>query len=81
MCLVNVHQYDRALPLLKETLELRKSKLGPDHPDTLQSMNNLGFCLLNAHQYDRAPLPLLEETVELREIEARALTTPTHSRA
>ena len=32
---------DRALPLYEETLALRKSKLGPDHPDTLQSMNIL----------------------------------------
>ena len=32
---------DRALPLLEETLALRKAKLGPDHPDTLSSMNNL----------------------------------------
>jgi hypothetical protein len=30
-----------ALPLLEETLKLRKAKLGPDHPDTLISMNNL----------------------------------------
>ena len=30
-----------ALPLHEETLKLRKAKLGPDHPDTLASMNNL----------------------------------------
>ena len=29
---------DKALPLYEETLTLRKSKLGPDHPDTLASM-------------------------------------------
>ena len=33
--------FDRALPLLEETLALRKAKLGPDHPETLSSMNNL----------------------------------------
>ena len=32
---------DKALPLFEETLALMKSKLGPDHPDTLTSMNNL----------------------------------------
>ena len=29
------------MPLLEETLKLRKAKLGPDHPETLISMNNL----------------------------------------
>ena len=32
---------DKALPLFEETLALMKAKLGPDHPDTLMSMNNL----------------------------------------
>jgi tetratricopeptide (TPR) repeat protein len=30
-----------ALPLHEETLALRRARLGPDHPDTLWSMNNL----------------------------------------
>ena len=29
---------DEAIPLFEEVLKLRKAKLGPDHPDTLQSM-------------------------------------------
>jgi hypothetical protein len=29
------------LPLYEEALRLRKVKLGPDHPDTLASMNNV----------------------------------------
>ena len=33
----------RASLLLEETLALRKAKLGPDHPDTLISMNNLAI--------------------------------------
>ena len=36
-------QNDRALKLIEETLALRKAKLGPDHPDTLRSMNNLAI--------------------------------------
>ena len=32
---------DEAMPLMEETLRLRKAKLGDDHPDTLNSMNNL----------------------------------------
>ena len=31
----------RGVELREETLALRKAKLGPDHPDTLASMNNL----------------------------------------
>ena len=30
-----------ALKLGEETLALRRAKLGPDHPGTLSSMNNL----------------------------------------
>ena len=30
-----------AILLLKKSLETRKLKLGPDHPDTLKSMNDL----------------------------------------
>jgi hypothetical protein len=35
-------EYSKALPLLEETLTLRKKVLGEEHPDTLASMNNLG---------------------------------------
>ena len=34
-------RYAEALKLREQTLALRKAKLGPDHPDTLSSMNNL----------------------------------------
>ena len=40
--------------LLEETLALRKAKLGPDHPDTLTSMNNLANSYDDAGQNDRA---------------------------
>src|SRR5262245_44842321 len=35
-------QIKRAVPLLEETLELRKLHVGPEDDDTLQSMNNVG---------------------------------------
>jgi len=53
------------LPLLEETLRLRKAKLGPDHPDTLNSMNNLAGGYQAAGQLDKA-LPLYEETLKLK---------------
>ena len=51
---------DLALPLFEETLKLRKAKLGPDHPDTLTSMDNLGDGYRDAGKLDLA-LPLFEE--------------------
>jgi hypothetical protein len=40
-CYNTLGQYVAAEPLFKETLQLRKKVLGPEHPDTLTSMNNL----------------------------------------
>jgi tetratricopeptide (TPR) repeat protein len=57
---------DRALPLLEETLKLRKAKLGPDHPDTLRSMGNLAAGYGSARQLDKS-VPLFEETLKLQE--------------
>jgi hypothetical protein len=45
-----------------ETLKLRKAKLGPDHPDTLNSMGNLAKAYLDVKQPDKA-LPLFEDFV------------------
>jgi tetratricopeptide (TPR) repeat protein len=52
------------LPLWEETLKLRKAKLGPDHPHTLTSMNNLAAGYQDAGQLAKA-LPLYEETLKL----------------
>ena len=63
-----------ALPLFEETLALRKAKLGPDHPDTLISMNNLAARLPAAGKLDRA-LPLLRELADLWKRKAGADST------
>ena len=49
----NQGRYDEAEPLYLETLETRKRVLGDDHPDTLNSMNNLA----NLYQISRAATP------------------------
>jgi tetratricopeptide (TPR) repeat protein len=49
---------------LEQTLESRKARLGPEHPDTLRSMNNLASAYMDARRLDKA-LPLLEQTLEL----------------
>jgi hypothetical protein len=51
-------QLDKALPLFEETLKLRKAKLGPDHPDTLNSIGNLGKAYAEAKQGDKAATTL-----------------------
>jgi hypothetical protein len=52
-------QLARALPLYEETLDKRKAKLGPDHPDTLVSMGNLGKAYADARQSDKATATLV----------------------
>ena len=44
---------------------MQKAKLGPDHPDTLASMNNLALSYADAGRNDRA-LKLREETLALQ---------------
>jgi len=67
VALSDAGQLTKALPLYEETLQLRKAKLGPDHPSTLDSMNNLAGCQIQrgfAHlQHGR----LTEDEVACRE--------------
>ena len=57
-------KFDLAQPLYEETLALMKVKLGPDHPDTLNSMNHLAISYRQAGKLDLA-LPLHEEALGL----------------
>jgi tetratricopeptide (TPR) repeat protein len=56
----------QALPLLEAILQVRKTILGLEHPETLTSMNNLAVAYRNAGKLDRA-LPLFAETLQLHE--------------
>ena len=49
----------QALPLLEETLKLRKAKLGADHPKTLISMHNLAMSYHAAGRLEQA-LPFFQ---------------------
>jgi tetratricopeptide (TPR) repeat protein len=62
-------QFDRALPLFEETLALMKSKLGPDHPDTLTAANDLAATYWSAKRLDRS-IPLLEECLALQRVKS-----------
>jgi tetratricopeptide (TPR) repeat protein len=50
---------------MEETLKLIKAKLGPEHPHTLKTMNNLANSYCDAGKPDLA-LPLLEEALKLQ---------------
>jgi tetratricopeptide (TPR) repeat protein len=54
------------LSLLEEVIRLQKAKLGPDHPETLMSMNALATGYWMAKRLDQS-VPLFEETVRLSE--------------
>jgi hypothetical protein len=54
--------------LFEETLTLQKAKLGPDHPDTLKSMNSLAISYAALGRHTDARL-LFEETLALRKAE------------
>src|SRR5262249_5339475 len=59
-----LRRYGEALKLDEETLALRKAQLGPDHPDTLRSMNNLATNYAGLGRRADA-LKLHEETLAL----------------
>jgi tetratricopeptide (TPR) repeat protein len=60
----------KALPLSEQTLQKRQVRLGPDHPSTLRSMNNLTVAYQAADQLDKA-VPLLERTLDKQKTNLR----------
>jgi serine/threonine protein kinase len=58
-------EYPAAQPHLDRALELRKSVLGEEHPDTLASMNDLVELYVERGQFAKAE-PLAIKTLELR---------------
>ena len=55
---------DEAIALFEKTLKQRQAKLGPDHPDTLASRNNLGDAYVTARRTVEA-IAMHEETLKL----------------
>ncbi len=60
-----VGAYERAIGFSQRSLALRKQHLGTDHPDTLNSMDDLAAAYQDAGKLDLA-LPLHEETLKLK---------------
>ncbi len=51
---------------LMRALAIREKALGPDHPDTAQSLNNLAILYKNQGQYEQAE-PLYQRALAIRE--------------
>jgi tetratricopeptide (TPR) repeat protein len=58
-----MHQYAKAEPLYKEALEIWQKVLGPEHPLTATSLNNLAALYQDMGDYAKAE-PLLKEALE-----------------
>jgi Tfp pilus assembly protein PilF len=57
---------DTARRLHERALAIREARLGPDHPDTAQSLNNLAVVLYNQGDLDGAR-PLHERALAIYE--------------
>ena len=58
--------YAEAEPLLKRSLDIREAQLGPDHPDTAQSLNNLAALYELIGRYDDAEA-LFQRSLDIKE--------------
>ena len=59
-------EYQKALPLLQRALEMNEKQLGPEHPETVNSLDWLAFVYYEMRDYPKA-LPLYQRALEIRE--------------
>ncbi|MBU4231434.1 MAG: tetratricopeptide repeat protein [Proteobacteria bacterium] len=64
--LYQARRYQEALPLQQRALEIYEKALGPEHPDTCTSLNNLAGLYQAMGAFDQA-LPLYQRTLKIRE--------------
>ncbi|KAF7986448.1 hypothetical protein HWV62_31213 [Athelia sp. TMB] len=65
-CWADQGKLDDAMPFYKRALAGREKQLGPEHPDTLTTMSNLGELYREQGKYDEAE-PLLARVLRSRE--------------
>ncbi|MEO0533328.1 MAG: CHAT domain-containing tetratricopeptide repeat protein [Cyanobacteria bacterium P01_A01_bin.123] len=58
--------YSEAIPLAEEALAINEAALGPNHPDTVVSLNNLALLYDSQGRYEEAE-PLYLQALEIRE--------------
>jgi tetratricopeptide (TPR) repeat protein len=61
-----MHEYAKADPLYQEALRIRQKVLGPEHPYTATSLNNLATLYWVMGEYAKAE-PLLQEALRIRQ--------------
>ena len=59
-------KFNEAIPIAQKSLEFSEKALGPDHPKTVSSLNNLGELYHSAGDYTKAE-PLLQRALKIRE--------------
>jgi tetratricopeptide (TPR) repeat protein len=59
-------KFSEAVPIATRVLELREKALGPEHPATATSLNNLGTLYVKMGDYAKAE-PLLQRALKIRE--------------
>ena len=59
-------EYAKAEPLYQEALRIRQKVLGPEHPDTARSLNNLAALYLAMGEYAKAE-PFFQEALRIRQ--------------
>ena len=47
-------EYDKAVPLLKRALEIQEKKLGPENPEILETVRDLGYLYWGLEDYTKA---------------------------
>ena len=60
-----VYKYSNAEALFSEVLEIRRRAFGPEHPDTLSTMNELARTYYDEGNYEKAER-LCSEVLEMR---------------
>jgi CHAT domain-containing protein len=60
----NMDDFDKALVLYQQAIDLRSNLLGSWHPDVAQTLNNLATANINVGKY-RVAKPLLEHSLEI----------------
>src|SRR5260221_5761802 len=58
-------KYQEAIPIAKKLLVIQKRVLGPEHPDTVSSLNNLGALYEGMGDYAAAE-PLFQQALQIR---------------
>ncbi len=58
------NHFDEAEQLYRRALEIRRSKLGPTHPDTGQSLHNLASFLKKTDRFEEGE-PLHKKAIEI----------------